>query len=99
MGRSSLASISPTDMVPSHRWRGESSCRALIVGLIAVVCLHPSKTSAEGFGPFPVRNFHPLQQLVLNMPVTLGKANSINGLKSALDQPEFLYIRLCPAPG
>lgn len=68
MGRSSLASISPTDMVPSHRWRGESSCQALIVGLVAVVCLHPSKTSAEGFGPFPVRNFHPLQQLVLNMP-------------------------------
>lgn len=30
-----------------------------------------------------------LAELVLNMPVTLGKANSINGLKSALDQPEF----------
>jgi len=55
-------------MVASDHWRGESSCRALIVGLVAVVCLHPSKTSAEGFGPFPVRNFHPLQQLVLNMP-------------------------------
>lgn len=30
-----------------------------------------------------------LAELVLNMPVSLGKANSINGLKSALDQPEF----------
>ncbi|HYG21603.1 MAG TPA: cell division protein FtsA [Verrucomicrobiae bacterium] len=30
-----------------------------------------------------------LAELVLNMPVTIGKANSINGLKSALDQPEF----------
>jgi len=29
---------------------------------------HPSKTAAEGFGPFPVRNFNPLEQLVLNMP-------------------------------
>jgi cell division protein FtsA len=30
-----------------------------------------------------------LAELVLNMPVTVGKANCINGLKSALDQPEF----------
>ncbi|MGN6552571.1 MAG: cell division protein FtsA [Verrucomicrobiota bacterium] len=30
-----------------------------------------------------------LAELVLNMPVTIGKANSISGLKSALDQPEF----------
>ena len=40
----------------------------LVVGPVAVVCLHPSKTAAEGIGPFPVRNFNPLQQLVLNMP-------------------------------
>lgn len=37
-------------------------------GLTAVVCLHPTQAQAEGFGPFPVRNFNPLQQLVLNMP-------------------------------
>lgn len=55
-------------MVPSDVCRGGSSCRALFMGLVALVCLHPSKTWAEGFGPFPVRNFHPLQQLVLNMP-------------------------------
>lgn len=30
-----------------------------------------------------------LAELVLNMPVTIGKTNSISGLKSALDQPEF----------
>ncbi len=30
-----------------------------------------------------------LAELVLNLPVTIGKANSISGLKSALDQPEF----------
>jgi cell division protein FtsA len=31
----------------------------------------------------------PLAERVLQMPVTLGKTNSISGLKSALDQPEF----------
>jgi len=30
-----------------------------------------------------------LAEQVLQMPVTLGKTNSISGLKSALDQPEF----------
>ena len=30
-----------------------------------------------------------LAETVLGMPVTLGKTNSISGLKSALDQPEF----------
>jgi uncharacterized protein DUF3187 len=36
--------------------------------LAAALCLYPSQAPAEGFGPFPVRNFNPLQQLVLNMP-------------------------------
>jgi Protein of unknown function (DUF3187) len=36
--------------------------------LAAAASLHPSQVLAEGFGPFPVRNFNPLQQLVLNMP-------------------------------
>ena len=30
-----------------------------------------------------------LAEQVLGMPVSIGKANSISGLKSALDQPEF----------
>jgi cell division protein FtsA len=30
-----------------------------------------------------------LAEQVLQMPVSLGKTNSISGLKSALDQPEF----------
>jgi cell division protein FtsA len=30
-----------------------------------------------------------LAEQVLQMPVTLGRTNSISGLKSALDQPEF----------
>jgi hypothetical protein len=35
---------------------------------VGLTCLRPSAASADGFGPFPVRNFNPLQQLVLNMP-------------------------------
>jgi cell division protein FtsA len=31
-----------------------------------------------------------LAELVLQMPVSLGQTNSISGLKSALDQPEFV---------
>jgi hypothetical protein len=30
--------------------------------------LEPASVSAEGFGPFPTRNFNPLHQLALNMP-------------------------------
>jgi cell division protein FtsA len=30
-----------------------------------------------------------LAEQILRMPVTVGKTNSISGLKSALDQPEF----------
>jgi uncharacterized protein DUF3187 len=38
------------------------------VALATALCLHPFQALAEGFGPFPVRNFNPFQQLVLNMP-------------------------------
>ena len=42
---------------------------ALLVWLLfCSVSVHPSSVHAEGFGPFPVRNFQPIQQLVLNMP-------------------------------
>ena len=30
-----------------------------------------------------------LAERILQMPVSIGKSNSISGLKSALDQPEF----------
>ena len=49
-----------------------------------MACLHPSAASAEGFGPFPVRNFNPLQQLVLNMP----------GDRAAVLEPGALDVRL-----
>jgi cell division protein FtsA len=32
----------------------------------------------------------PLAEQVLQMPVSLGQTNSVSGLKSALDQPEFV---------
>lgn len=52
--------------------------------MVAVLCLHPSPVFAEGFGPFPVRNFNPLQQLVLNMP----------GDRAAVLSPGTLDVRL-----
>jgi hypothetical protein len=39
----------------------------VVVALVTTLCL-PFQALAEGFGPFPVRNFNPFQQLVLNMP-------------------------------
>jgi cell division protein FtsA len=36
-----------------------------------------------------IPNIAALAEKVLQMPVSLGKANSLSGLKSALDQPEF----------
>jgi hypothetical protein len=55
-------------MLPSVLPRGLSWWRVAIVSLVVFSCAAPLRVSAEGFGPFPVRNFHPLQQLVLNMP-------------------------------
>ena len=42
--------------------------RALLAGLLSFVCAQPSPVNAEGLGPFPVRNFQAIQQLVLSMP-------------------------------
>ena len=43
--------------------------RAGRLGALAARFMSASVSApAEGFGPFPVRNFNPLQQLVLNMP-------------------------------
>jgi len=41
---------------------------ALLVWLLCFACAQPSPVKAEGFGPFPVRNFQPFQQLVLTVP-------------------------------
>jgi Protein of unknown function (DUF3187) len=42
--------------------------RVGLASLLLSIFFEPALVGAEGFGPFPVRNFHPIQQLVLNMP-------------------------------
>ena len=42
--------------------------RVVLAALLLSIFLQPALVWAEGFGPFPVRNFHPIQQRVLNMP-------------------------------
>jgi hypothetical protein len=40
----------------------------VLAALLPSILFHPVLVLAEGFGPFPVRNFQPIHQLVLNMP-------------------------------
>ena len=42
--------------------------RVVFAALLVSLSIQPVLVRAEGFGPFPVRNFQPIQQLVLNMP-------------------------------
>ena len=42
--------------------------RVLFAGFLVFAYTQPSPIKAEGFGPFPVRNFQPIHQLVLSMP-------------------------------
>ena len=42
--------------------------RIILVALLVFFSFPPTPVGAEGFGPFPVRNFQPIQQLVLSMP-------------------------------
>ena len=58
--------------------------RALLAGLLSFVCVQPSLVKAEGFGPFPVRNFQAFQQLVLSLP----------GDRAAVVKPGTLDVRL-----
>jgi len=40
----------------------------VLSAFLASLSFQPALAWAEGFGPFPVRNFQPIQQLVLSMP-------------------------------
>ncbi|MBK5281060.1 MAG: DUF3187 family protein [Nitrospiraceae bacterium] len=42
--------------------------RVLFTAFLVSLASQPALVGAEGFGPFPVRNFQPIQQLVLSMP-------------------------------
>jgi len=58
----------PIDLFPRSVKSLAVFVRALLAVLLFFVCSQPSRLKAEGFGPFPARNFQPIQQLVLNMP-------------------------------
>lgn len=61
-------STSPIDL-PSRGTEGRAIFHlAMLAGLLSFFCVQPLPVKAEGFGPFPVRNFQPIQQLVLSMP-------------------------------
>ena len=58
--------------------------RVVLASLLLFIFFEPALGGAEGVGPFPVRNFHPIQQLVLNMP----------GDRAAVLRPGVLDVRL-----
>ena len=61
-------STSPTDLRPGGKTGRRAFDGVLFTGFLFFVCVQPSSVEAEGSGPFPVRNFQPVQQLVLSMP-------------------------------
>lgn len=68
VARSLRALISPTDTLQWRQRRGVSAHWAMSACALCFIMLYAGPVRADGFGPYPVRNFHPLQQLVLNMP-------------------------------
>ena len=58
--------------------------RVILAALLASLSLQPTPIRAEGFGPFPVRNFQPFQQLVLSLP----------GDRATVVKPGTLDVRL-----
>lgn len=68
VARSLRALISPTDTLRERQRRGASVLLAVWACAFFLMVFHAEPVNADGFGPYPVRNFHPLHQLVLNMP-------------------------------
>jgi hypothetical protein len=58
--------------------------RVVFLALILSIFLQPVSVGAEGFGPFPVRNFQAFQQMVLSLP----------GDRAAVVKPGTLDVRL-----
>ena len=58
--------------------------RVLLAALLVSLSFQPAPVGAEGFGPFPVRNFQAFQQLVLSLP----------GDRAAVVKPGTLDVRL-----
>lgn len=76
--------ISRTDVRLSGKFRNPSRLCYLTAGAVVLWCLPSGFAWAEGFGPFPVRNFQPFQQLVLSLP----------GDRAAVVKPGTLDVRL-----
>ena len=57
--------------------------RVIFLALILSIFLQPVLVGAEGFGPFPVRNFQAFQQMVLSLP----------GDRAAVVKPGTLDVR------
>ncbi len=64
----SPGSISPTETTVNWKIRHWARIVRAFAGVAAIFACFSSLARAEGFGPFPVRNFQPFQQLVLNLP-------------------------------
>jgi len=60
------------------------SYRVVLAALLGSFSIQPASVKAEGFGPFPVRNFQPFQQLVLSLP----------GDRATVVKPGTLEVRL-----
>jgi hypothetical protein len=58
--------------------------RVVLAVLLVSLSFQPTPVKAEGFGPFPVRNFQPFQQLVLSLP----------GDRATVVKPGTLDVRL-----
>jgi len=58
--------------------------RIALAALLVSLSFQPAPVGAEGFGPFPVRNFQAFQQLVLSLP----------GDRAAVVKPGTLDVRL-----
>ena len=58
--------------------------RVILAALLVSLSFQPALVQAEGFGPFPVRNFQAFQQLVLSLP----------GDRATVVQPGTLDMRL-----
>lgn len=58
--------------------------RIIVATLLSPIFSQPALVGAEGFGPFPVRNFQPFQHLVLGLP----------GDRAAVVKPGTVDVRL-----
>jgi hypothetical protein len=70
------------DTVKARLWSGVY--RVVLATLLLSLFIPPALVGAEGFGPFPVRNFQAFQQLVLSLP----------GDRAAVVKPGTVDVRL-----